>query len=178
MKRFIALTVAILITLNFVACAEKESDNENNSEIISKTTTTAETTTITTTTTVTTTVATTTKKPETQKPVLTTTEQYQKFYVHEVISKKRRDTVQDSERYENPAVIIAKGLKMVIQSKKSKEYCRIVISMMDRYSKNTVMKAVDLLNSESLREKIYQLVDENLSEDIFLMKLEKFKIKT
>lgn len=67
---------------------------------------------------------------------------------------------------------------MVIQSKKSKEYCRIVISMMDRYSKNTVMKAVDLLNSESLREKIYQLVDENLSEDIFLMKLEKFKIKT
>lgn len=75
MKRFIALTVAILMTLNFVACAEKESDNENNSEIISKTTTTAETTTITTTTTVTTTVATTTTKPETQKPVLTTTEQ-------------------------------------------------------------------------------------------------------
>ncbi len=75
MKRFIALTVAILMTLNFVACAEKESDKDDNSEKILKTTTTTETTTITTTTTVTTTVTTTTTKPDTQKPVDTTTEQ-------------------------------------------------------------------------------------------------------
>lgn len=72
MKKFIALTAAILMTLNLVACSEAEVDETDETD---NNTTTTTTTVTTTTTTTTTTSATTTENSNGEKPASSTTKQ-------------------------------------------------------------------------------------------------------
>lgn len=62
---------------------------------------------------------------------------------------------------------------MDIQQQKLKNYCRLVILLMGRYSKSTVLKTVDLLKSESTIKETQDIIEQNLSEKDFLRKIEK-----
>ena len=66
---------------------------------------------------------------------------------------------------------------MDTRKEKSRLYYKTINLMMDRYSKDSVLKAADIIGSKNLLDEVNVLVEENLPEVDFLKKLNKLKQK-
>ena len=66
---------------------------------------------------------------------------------------------------------------MDTREEKSRLYYKTINLMMDRYSKDSVLKAADIIGSKNLLDEVNVLVEENLPEVDFLKKLNNLKQK-
>ena len=66
---------------------------------------------------------------------------------------------------------------MDTRKEKSRLYYKTINLMMDRYSKDSVLKAADIIGSKNLLDEVNVLVEENLLEVDFLKKLNNLKQK-
>ena len=66
---------------------------------------------------------------------------------------------------------------MDTRKEKSRLYYKTINLMMDRYSKDSVLKAADIIGSKNLLDEVNVLVEENLAEVDFLKKLNNLKQK-
>jgi hypothetical protein len=66
---------------------------------------------------------------------------------------------------------------MDTRKEKSRLYYKTINLMMDRYSKDSVLKAADIIGSKNLLDEVNVLVEENLPEVDFLKKLNNLKQK-
>ena len=66
---------------------------------------------------------------------------------------------------------------MDTRKEKSRLYYKTINLMIDRYSKDSVLKAADIIGSKNLLDEVNVLVEENLPEVDFLKKLNNLKQK-
>ena len=66
---------------------------------------------------------------------------------------------------------------MDTRKEKSRLYYKTINLMMDRYSKDSVLKAADIIGSKNLLDEVNVLVEENLPEVDFMKKLNNLKQK-
>lgn len=66
---------------------------------------------------------------------------------------------------------------MDTRKEESRLYYKTINLMMDRYSKDSVLKAADIIGSKNLLDEVNVLVEENLTEVDFLKKLNNLKQK-
>lgn len=66
---------------------------------------------------------------------------------------------------------------MDTRKEKSRLYYKTINLMMDRYSKELVLKAADIIGSKNLLDEVNMLVEENLPEADFLKELNNLEQK-
>ena len=66
---------------------------------------------------------------------------------------------------------------MDTRKEKSRLYYKTINLMMDRYSKDLVLKAADIIGSKNLLDEVNMLVEENLPESDFLKELNNLEQK-
>ena len=66
---------------------------------------------------------------------------------------------------------------MDTNKEKSKLYYKTVIMMMRKYTKDTVLKAADLMNSKMLLTEVNGIVEQNLPEADFIQKIKELEQK-
>lgn len=63
------------------------------------------------------------------------------------------------------------------RKEKSRLYYKTVIMMMRKYTKDTVLKAADLMNSKMLLTEVNGIVEQNLPETDFIQKIKELEQK-